>query len=113
MGAVLVSTYDTSPMITEADLGLMRPGAVIVDATCGYGPGYLPTAGPVQRPGDEPRLVGGILHIKVDTWPALVPVTATAAYTSNAAPYLVRLARVVLLGEEDPVVQAAQISRAG
>ncbi|MGW4967535.1 hypothetical protein ACWEPL_60875 [Nonomuraea sp. NPDC004186] len=89
----------------------MRPGAVIVDATCGYGPGYLPAAGPVQQPGDEPRLVGGILHIKVDTWPALV--SATAAYTSNAATYLVRLARVVLLGEEDPVVQAAQISRAG
>ncbi|MEU7742072.1 NAD(P)-dependent oxidoreductase [Nonomuraea sp. NPDC049158] len=113
VGAVLVSTYDTSPMITDADLGLMRPGAVIVDATCGYGPGYLPTAGPVQQPGDEPRLVGGILHIKVDTWPTLAPTTATAAYTSNAAPYLVRLARVALLGEEDPVIQAAQISRAG
>ncbi len=24
--------------------------------------------------------MGGILHIKVDTWPVLVPVTATAAY---------------------------------
>jgi alanine dehydrogenase len=53
-GAILVSTYDTPAMITAADLALMRAGAVIVDATCGYGPGYLPTAGPVQSPGSPP-----------------------------------------------------------
>ncbi|MFF4991501.1 NAD(P)-dependent oxidoreductase [Streptosporangium saharense] len=113
IGAILVSTFDTPPMITDVDLGVMRPGAVIVDATCGYGTGYLPTAGPVQQPGDMPRLVGGILHVKVDVWPASVPVTATAAYTDNAAPYLVRLARTTLLGEEDPVVRAALIAHGG
>ena len=55
IGAILVSTYDTPAMITEAELKLMRPGAVIVDATCGYGPGYLPTAGPAQAPGAPPE----------------------------------------------------------
>ncbi|WP_405145118.1 hypothetical protein OG589_00180 [Sphaerisporangium sp. NBC_01403] len=113
IGAILVSTYDTPAMISADDLALMRPGAVIVDATCGYGPGYLPAAGPVQRPGDPPRLVGGILHVKVDIWPALVPVTATAAYTGNAAPYLVRLARAALLGHQDPALQAAVIVQDG
>ncbi|WP_329431072.1 hypothetical protein OG339_48785 (plasmid) [Streptosporangium sp. NBC_01495] len=110
IGAILVSTFDTPPMITDADLGVMRPGAVIVDATCGYGPGYLPTCGPLQQPGDAPHLVGAILHVKVDVWPALVPVTATCAYTVNAAPYLVRLARTALLGTDDPAVRSALIA---
>lgn len=113
IGAILVSTYDTPAMIDSADLHRMRPGAVIVDATCGYGPGYLPTAGAVQRPGDPPREVDGILHVKVDVWPALVPVTATAAYTTNATRYLDRLARVALLGTADPAVDAALIARDG
>jgi len=113
IGAILVSTYDTPAMITEDDLRLMRPGAVIVDSTCGYGPGYLPTAGPVQAPGDPPREVAGILHVKLDMLPAFVPVTATSAYVANAAPYLERLARTVLHGTPDPAVEAARIASAG
>jgi alanine dehydrogenase len=113
IGAILVSTYDTPAMITEADLRLMRPGAVIVDATCGYGPGYLPTAGPVQHPGAPPREVAGILHVKLDMLPALVPVTSTSAYVANAAPYLERLARRTLQGVQDPVIDAALIASGG
>jgi alanine dehydrogenase len=113
IGAILVSTYDTPPMISEADLRVMRQGAVIVDATCGYGPGYLPTAGPLQSPGDPPRQVAGVLHVKVDMLPALVPVTATAAYVANAAPYLERLARTALLGTPDPGIETARIACAG
>ncbi|MBT8228122.1 MAG: hypothetical protein HKP61_18595 [Dactylosporangium sp.] len=110
IGAILVSTHDTPPMITESDLGLMRPGAVIVDATCGYGAGYLPTAGPVQRIDDPPRVVRGILHVKVDTLPAATPLTTTQAYTTAIIPYLVRLANVVLRGAEDPVIASACIA---
>lgn len=113
IGAILVSTYNTPAMITEDDLQVMRPGAVIVDATCGYGPGYLPTAGPVQAPGDPPRKVAGILHVKLDMLPALVPVTATSAYVANAAPYLERLARTALQGIPDPAIEAARIATGG
>lgn len=113
IGAILVSTYDTPAMITEADLELMRAGSVIVDATCGYGPGYLPTAGPVQAAGDRPRDVVGVLHVKLDMLPALVPVTATQAYTANAAPYLERLARIALQGIPDPAIEASRIACAG
>lgn len=113
VGAILISTFDTPPMITESDLRGMRHGAVIVDATAGYGEGYLPTAGPVQAPGDPPRVVRGVLHVKLDALPALVPVTATEAYTVVAAPYLVRLARVALQGAADPVIEAACIAHAG
>lgn len=113
VGAILVSTFDTPPMITETDLREMQPGAVMLDATCGYGGGYLPTAGPVQRPGDPPKVTDGILHVKIDTLPALVPVTATEAYAANAAPYLVRMARVALLGASDPAIAAARIAHQG
>lgn len=113
VGAILISTFDTPPMITEADLRGMKTGAVIVDATCGYGDGYLPTAGPVQQPGDAPRVAQGVLHVKLDALPALVPVTTTAAYTTNAAQYLVRLARVALSGVSDPAIETARIAQDG
>ena len=44
---------------------------------------------------------------------SLVPVTATEAYTTNAAPYLVRVARVALLGASDPVIDTARIAHDG
>ncbi|MDT0267643.1 NAD(P)-dependent oxidoreductase [Streptomyces sp. DSM 44915] len=113
IGAILISTHDTPPMITETDLARMPPGAVVVDATCGYGPGYLPTAGPVQAPGDPPHITGGILHVKLDTLPALVPVTASRAYAAAAAPYLVRLAHHALAGRRDEAVGSAVIARDG
>jgi alanine dehydrogenase len=113
IGAILISTFDTPAMLEEKDLAMMRPGAVIVDATCGYGPGYLPTAGPVQKPGDPPRVVSGILHVKVDVLPALAPVTTSAAYCANAAPYLVRLAQAAVLGAADPAVDSALIAADG
>lgn len=113
IGAILISTFDTPAMITERHLRLMRPGAVIVDATCGYGDGYLPTAGPVQKPGDPPLLAHGILHVKVDVWPQLTPVTTSAAYTATAAPYLRRLADVVLRGATDEAIDTACIARDG
>ena len=91
----------------------VKLGAVIVDATCGYGDGYLLTAGPVQQPGDAPRVNHGVLHVKLDALPALMPVTTTAAYTANAAPYLVRLARVVLFGVSDAAVETARIAQGG
>jgi alanine dehydrogenase len=113
IGAILISTYDTPAMITEADLERMPRGAVIVDATCGYGAGYLPTAGPVQRPGDPPRQVGGVLHVKVDALPLLVPRTASHAYAAGAAPYLVRLVRHAVTRVPDPVVASACVARDG
>ncbi|GAB3173047.1 alanine dehydrogenase [Myceligenerans halotolerans] len=113
IGAILISTYTTAPMITRDHLSTMRPGAVIVDATCGYGPGYLPTAGPVQEPGQEPHVVDGILHVKYDALPRMVPHTASYAYAHAATPYLLRLARHVLDQRADDDVATARIARRG
>lgn len=113
VGAILVSTYTTDAMITEDDLDLMKPGSVIVDVTCGYGDGYLPTAGPLQHPGDPPRVVRGVLHVKIDVLPALVPVTATHAYSAQATPFLLRLAQAVADGHNDPLWATALITDNG
>lgn len=113
IGAVLISTHTTPAMLTHAHLATMRPGAVIVDATCGYGPGYLPTAGPVQQPGDAPHIVNGVLHVKLDTLPRLVPHTSSHAYSRAAAPYLLRLARHVLDHVPDEGAHTALIARSG
>jgi alanine dehydrogenase len=113
IGAIRDSTFGTPAMICERDLALMRPGAVIVDVTCGYGPGYLPTSGPVQQFGEPPRLVRGVLQVKLNALPSLVPVTAVEAYTRTAAPYLLRLARVALLGAHDVAIDSALIASDG
>ncbi|MGW5877770.1 NAD(P)-dependent oxidoreductase [Nocardiopsis terrae] len=113
IGAILISTHTTPAMITRAHLATMRPGSVIVDATCGYGTGYLPTAGPAQETGEPPRLVDGVLHLKHDALPQLVPHTASHAYAHAAAPYLARLARHVLAGADDPAVASAMIAHQG
>jgi alanine dehydrogenase len=113
IGAILISTHTTPTMITRAHLATMRPGAVIVDATCGYGSGYLPTAGPAQETGEPPRSVDGVLHLKHDALPRLVPHTASHAYAHAAAPYLIRLARHVLAGADDPSVASAMIAHQG
>ncbi|RNL87001.1 hypothetical protein EFW17_02300 [Halostreptopolyspora alba] len=113
VGAILVSTHTTPPMVTRDHLATMRPGAVIVDATCGYGDGYLPTAGPIQEPGDPPQIVEGVLHVKRDAFPKSVPVTASHAFARAAAPYLLRLAHYVLDGVDDPAIQSAMIADRG
>ena len=113
VGAILISTYSTPTMITPDMVAGMRPGSVIVDATAGYGPGYLPTAGPVQQPGDAPHEEHGVLHIKIDVLPSLVPATSSRAYTAGAISYLVRLANRVLRDADDPTVDTALIVRDG
>lgn len=113
IGAILISTYSTAPMVTGDHVRLMRPGSVIVDATAGYGPGYLPSAGPVQHPADPPLVVHDVLHIKIDVLPSVVPVTSSRAYTAAAVPYLVRLAQRVLAGDADDAVDSALIVEDG
>ena len=62
-------------MITRAMVRQMQRGSVIVDATAGYGSGYIETMPELTTP-DAPAIRReGVLHIKVDRYPALVPQT--------------------------------------
>ncbi len=81
IGAILISTFDTPPIVTERMVAEMRPGAVIVDATAGYGAGYLATMPPDRTDPPPITTAHGVVHIKVDRYPALVPATTVREVT--------------------------------
>lgn len=113
VGAVLISTHETSPVVPASVVARMRPGSVIVDVTCGYGPGYLPTFDHCTTHREPMFERHGVLHCKLDGMPAAVPRTATAAFSPHIAPYLVRLARDVYEGVPDPTSRAGLVAHGG
>jgi alanine dehydrogenase len=113
IGAILISTHDTAPMLDHALVQRMRPGAVIVDVTCGYGSGYMPTFDRFtthEAPFFERY---GILHCKIDAMPASVPLTAAHATSANAWRFLLDMAAARDRGEDDPVAQQGLLVRDG
>ena len=113
IGAVLISTHETAPIVPESVVARMRPGSVIVDVTCGSGPGYLPTFDRCTTPDDPMFERHGVLHCKLDGMPAAVPRSATAAFSPHIEPYLLRLARDVYDGVADPSSRAGLVARGG
>lgn len=75
IGAILISTFDTPPIVTQSMVSEMRRGAVIVDATAGYGAGYVATMPPDMTDPPPVTTAHGVVHIKIDRYPALVPAT--------------------------------------
>lgn len=101
IGAILISTHDTPEMLGEALVRRMKPGSVIVDVTCGYGEGYMPTFNNFTTH-DIPFFKRfGIQHCKIDAMPASVPLTAAPATSSNVSPYLLAMAEDIFDGVED------------
>ena len=113
IGAILISTYDTEAMLTEDIVEAMRPGTVLVDATAGYGPGYLPTFTRQTTLGEPVFERSGVVHCKIDVLPSAVPRTTATAMSATIAPYLVALARSVYDGLADPTSEAGKIVEAG
>lgn len=103
VGAILISTFDTPPMIDETMVRKMRPGSMIVDVTCGYGAGYLPTFDHLTTHQSPVYEKHGIIHCKIDALPASVPLTAAQATSANIGPYLEELAERHFSGETAPL----------
>lgn len=91
IGAILISTYDTDPIITEDLVQKMEPGSVVVDVTCGYGSGYMPFINGYTTLKEPVQRIGNINCIKIDMLPSAYHQTTTAAYASNLLPYLKKL----------------------
>lgn len=91
IGTILISTYDTPAMIDRVMLRKMKTRSIIIDITCGYGKGYLPTFPRLTSHSEPMCEVEGVLHCKIDALPASVPVTATQAFSQNVTPYLIAL----------------------
>lgn len=100
IGTILISNHETPAMIDADLVDAMRPGSMIVDVTCGYGPGYLPTADALSYHKDPVYIRYGVLHCKIDAFPSSVPVSAAAATSANIAPYLVELGDTIHAGAE-------------
>lgn len=113
IGAILISNHGTEAIVTEEMVASMRPGSVIIDVTCGYGSGYLPTADERTRDLTKAYKRHGVVHIKNDCMPKLVYLTATAAMSKAAFPYLLALAESVYKGTPDSVSRRGQVTRDG
>ncbi|MCW2951868.1 MAG: alanine dehydrogenase, partial [Conexibacter sp.] len=90
IGAVLVAGARAPHVITRKQLGLMKPGAVLVDVAIDQG-GCFETSHPTTHT-DPTYVVDGITHYCVANMPGAVPVTSTYALTNATMPYVVQLA---------------------
>jgi len=85
IGAVLVPGALAPKLVTREMLGLMKPGAALVDVAIDQG-GCFGTSRPTTH--DEPVFtVDGIVHYCVANMPGAVPITSTKALTNVTLPY--------------------------
>ncbi len=90
IGAVLVHGARAPYVIRRDQLGLMKPGAVMVDVAIDQG-GCFETSRPTTH--HEPTFeVDGIIHYCVANMPGAVPITSTNALTNATLPYAIALA---------------------
>lgn len=90
IGAVLIPGAKAPNLITREDLGLMRPGTVIVDVAVDQG-GCVETIKPTTH-NDPVYTVDGVIHYAVANMPGGVPRTSTLALTNATLPYAIALA---------------------
>jgi len=90
IGAVLIPGARAPKLVTRDMLGVMKPGAVIVDVAIDQG-GCVETAHPTTHT-DPVYTVDGILHYCVANMPGGVPVTSTKALTNATLPYVEAIA---------------------
>jgi alanine dehydrogenase len=90
IGAVLIHGARAPHVITRKQLGLMKPGAVLVDVSIDQG-GCFETSHPTTHTNPTYE-VDGITHYCVANMPGAVPVTSTYALTNATMPYVVQLA---------------------
>ncbi len=90
VGAVLIPGARAPKLITREMLGLMKPGAVIVDVAIDQG-GCTETSRPTTH-SDPIYEVEGVVHYCVANMPGAVPITSTKALTNVTLPYVEAIA---------------------
>ena len=90
VGAVLVHGAKAPHVITRAQLGLMKRGAVLVDVSIDQG-GCFETSRATTH-SDPTYVVEGVTHYCVANMPGAVPITSTYALTNATMPYVIKLA---------------------
>jgi len=90
IGAVLVHGAKAPHVITRAQLGLMKKGAVLVDVSIDQG-GCFETSHATTH-SDPTYEVDGVIHYCVANMPGACPITSTYALTNATMPFVVKLA---------------------
>ncbi len=90
VGAVLLPGARAPRLIHREALGMMRPGAVVVDVAVDQG-GCIETTRPTTH-SDPVYEVDGVLHYCVANMPGAVPVTSTRALCNATLPHVMWLA---------------------
>ena len=106
VGAILISTHDTPPMLPDSLVKRMKKGSVLVDVTCGYGSGYMPSFEMLTTHDQAFYERHGVLHCKIDAMPASVPITAAEATSNNAWRYLLAMAEGIFTDTDYSVAHA-------
>ncbi len=96
VGAALLPGARSPQLVQRDDLGLMRPGSVIVDVAVDQG-GCVATSQPTTH-SDPVIKVDGITHYGVVNMPGAVPVTSTRALSNATLPYIELIADEGLAG---------------
>ncbi|MCZ6836915.1 MAG: alanine dehydrogenase [Planctomycetota bacterium] len=91
VGAVLIAGAKAPNLITRADLGIMQPGAVIVDVAIDQG-GCVETAH-VTTHSNPTYEVDGVVHYCVGNMPGAVARTSTQALTNATMPWVMKIAK--------------------
>jgi alanine dehydrogenase len=90
VGAVLVPGAKAPMLVTDAMVGAMRPGSVLVDLSVDQG-GSFESSRPTTH-SDPVFQVGPALYYGVANMPGAVPFTSTFALTNATLPYVVEVA---------------------
>ncbi len=90
IGAVLIKGARAPVLVSQADLKLMKPGAVIVDVAVDQG-GCIETMHPTTH-AIPVFTVDDVVHYGVANIPGAVPASSTYALTNATFPYLFALA---------------------
>jgi len=101
IGAVLIPGASAPQLITRAQLGDMKPGAVLVDVAIDQG-GCFETSKPTTH--DDPTyIIDNIVHYCVANMPGSVPRTSSEALNNATLPYVLALAdKGVAALDDDP-----------
>lgn len=114
IGAILISTYNTKPIITDDIFNSLKPGTVVIDVTCGYGKGYIPNISKNTNLNNPVYISeNGIVCCKIDNLPSAYPITTTQAYSKNATKWILKILNTELNDEVDKDVLRGKIFEKG
>ncbi len=90
IGSVLIPGARAPHLVERADLGLMKPGAVVIDVAIDQG-GCIATSRPTTH-AEPTYVVDDVVHYCVTNMPGAVGRTSTYALCNATLPWVIRLA---------------------